>query len=426
MTVHQRPQVQHSPAIDPARLDRLAEVAIRVGLNLQPGQDLFLTAPLAALPLVRRIAEHAYRAGAGIVTPMFSDEEMTLARYRYAADASFDKAPAWLYKGVAEAFSANTARLAIVGDNPMLLANEDPAKVGRASKANSLAYQPALEKIAGFDINWNILAYPSAAWAKQVFPGDAEDVAVGKLAEAIFSASRIDQADPVDSVASETVEETAEPLEEVQPETVEAEPVEQEVAQPVTAEAPEPAIDDVVRDDPVEQEELAEVPPDPVEVPLPEVAMAVPQPRPRPAPVKERDPVEKPVEKKPARKPPPSAAARKPAEAAPRTAAPAPAPGTSAGRSVSPARWQARVNAHLNRYKRFPAGVRTGGMAVVQFTINPSGTVTSASLARSSGDGALDSAALALVQRASPIPAPPPEIARASMRLTVPIEFSRR
>ena len=82
---------------------------------------------------------------------MLADEEVTLARYRFAPDASFDKAPAWLYKGVAEAFSANTARLAIVGDNPMLLANEDPAKVGRASKANSLAYQPALEKIVNFE-----------------------------------------------------------------------------------------------------------------------------------------------------------------------------------------------------------------------------------------------------------------------------------
>ncbi|MGO4172948.1 aminopeptidase [Bosea sp. TAF32] len=192
MTVHQRPQ-----AIDPAKLDKLAEVAIRVGLSLQPGQDLFLTAPVAALPLVRRIAEHAYKAGAGIVTPMLADEEITLARYRYAPDASFDKAPGWLYEGVAKAFSANTARLAVVGDNPMLLANEDPAKVGRASKANSVAYQPALEKIAGFDINWNILAYPSAAWAKQVFPDDAEEVAVGKLAEAIFAASRINEADPV-------------------------------------------------------------------------------------------------------------------------------------------------------------------------------------------------------------------------------------
>ncbi|QEL24738.1 aminopeptidase [Bosea sp. F3-2] len=192
MTVHQRPQ-----AIDAAKLDKLAEVAIRVGLNLQPGQDLFLTAPVAALPLVRRIAEHAYRAGAGIVTPMLADEEITLARYRYAPDASFDKAPGWLYEGVAKAFSANTARLAVVGDNPMLLANEDPAKVGRASKANSVAYQPALEKIAGFDINWNILAYPSTAWAKQVFPDDAEEVAVGKLAEAIFAASRINETDPV-------------------------------------------------------------------------------------------------------------------------------------------------------------------------------------------------------------------------------------
>ena len=194
MTIHQPPR---APAIDPVLLDRLAETAIRVGLNLQPGQDLFLTAPMAALPLVRRIAEHAYKAGAGLVTPFFSDEEITLARYRYAADASFDRAPGWLYQGVAKAFSENTARLAVVGDNPMLLAQEDPAKVGRASKANSQAYQPALEKIAGFDINWNILAYPSASWAKQVFPGEPEEIAVARLAQAIFAASRVDLDDPV-------------------------------------------------------------------------------------------------------------------------------------------------------------------------------------------------------------------------------------
>jgi aminopeptidase len=94
---------------------------------------------------------------------------------------------------MAKAFSQNTARLAIVGDNPMLLSGEDPAKVARASKANSMAYQPALEKIVNFDTNWNIIAYPSASWAKQVFPGDAEDVAVAKLADAIFAASRVDR-----------------------------------------------------------------------------------------------------------------------------------------------------------------------------------------------------------------------------------------
>jgi aminopeptidase len=193
---------QHLPVVDPVKLDRLAQVAVKVGLNLQEGQDLFLTAPLAALPLVRRIAEHAYKAGAGLVTPIFSDEELTLARYRYGRDGSFDRAAGWLHEGAAKAFAANTARLAIVGDNPMLLSGEDPSKVARANKANSLAYQPALEKIANFDINWNIVAYPGAAWARQVFKDDAEEIAVARLAEAIFAASRVDRDDPVSAWAA--------------------------------------------------------------------------------------------------------------------------------------------------------------------------------------------------------------------------------
>ncbi len=189
MTVHER---NISVSIDPVKLDRLAEVAIRVGLNLQPGQDLMLTAPAAALPLVRRIAEHAYRAGAGLVTPILSDEAVTLSRYRFGGDDSFDRAAGWLYEGMSKAFAANTARLAIVGDNPMLLSDEDPSKVARASKANSIAYRPALDKIVNFDINWNIIAYPSLSWAKQVFPAEEEHVAVAKLADAIFAASRVD------------------------------------------------------------------------------------------------------------------------------------------------------------------------------------------------------------------------------------------
>jgi aminopeptidase len=184
-------------AIDPIKLDRLAEVAVRVGLNLQPGQDLLMTAPVAALPLVRLIATHAYRAGAGLVTPFLGDEEVALARYRHAPDASFDRAAGWLYEGMGKAFSQNTARLAIVGDDPMLLSEQDPEKVARANKANSLAYKPALEKIAGFDINWNIVAWPGTAWAKLVFPGESEEQAVGRLADAIFSASRVDGDDAI-------------------------------------------------------------------------------------------------------------------------------------------------------------------------------------------------------------------------------------
>jgi aminopeptidase len=183
--------------IDADKLDRLAEVAVKVGLRLQPGQDLVMTAPILALPLVRRIAEHAYKAGAGLVTPLLADEEVTLARYRFGSDASFDRSAGWLHEGVAKAFDNNAARLAIVGENPMLLAGQDATKIARANKANSAAYQPALEKIAGFDINWNIVAYPGASWAKLVFPNDEPGRAVKKLADAIFAASRVDGSDPV-------------------------------------------------------------------------------------------------------------------------------------------------------------------------------------------------------------------------------------
>lgn len=183
--------------IDPIKLEKLAEVAIKVGLQLQLNQDLVITAPLAALPLVRFLTKHAYLAGGGLVTTFYSDEETTLSRYQNASDANFDKASDWLYKGMAEAYANGAARLAISGDNPMLLANEDPHKVARANKAMSTAYKPALEKISNFDINWNIISYPNPSWAKLVFPDVSEDEAVRKLADAIFAASRVDLDDPV-------------------------------------------------------------------------------------------------------------------------------------------------------------------------------------------------------------------------------------
>lgn len=183
--------------IDPQLLDRLAEVAVRTGLNLQPGQDLVLTAPVDALPLVRRVAAAAYRAGAGLVTPILSDAEVMLARYRNATADSFDRAPGWLYEGMAAAYDSGAARMAISADDPMLLADEDPEKVSRAGKANSIAYKPALSKISNFDINWSIASYPSAGWARRVFPDLPEDEAVAKLADAIFAASRVTNDDPV-------------------------------------------------------------------------------------------------------------------------------------------------------------------------------------------------------------------------------------
>src|SRR3569623_301572 len=79
----------------------------------------------------------------------------------------------------------------------MMLAGQDPDKVGRANRAMSKAYKPAQEKIFTFDINRTIVPYPGTAWARQVFPDQGDDAATKKLSDAIFAATRIDRPDPV-------------------------------------------------------------------------------------------------------------------------------------------------------------------------------------------------------------------------------------
>ena len=93
---------------------------------------------------------------------------------------------------------------------------------------------------------------------------------------------------------------------------------------------------------------------------------------------------------------------------------------------ATPARWQARVASHLERRKRYPSAARKQGQqgtAQVRFTIDGSGNVQSVSLVRSSGVPLLDEEVVALVRRASPVPAPPPGVNRT---IVVPIRFSMR
>ncbi len=179
------------------KLDQLAEVAVNVGLGLQAGQELVMTAPLEALPLARRITEKAYRAGASLVTTLYSDDEAALMRYRLAPNESFDHAAKWLYEGMGAAFKSGAARLAIAGANPLLLSSEDPDKVSRANRAVSKAYRPALELITRHEINWTIVSSATPAWAAAMFPDDPPDEALSKLWNAIFATSRVDGDDPV-------------------------------------------------------------------------------------------------------------------------------------------------------------------------------------------------------------------------------------
>jgi aminopeptidase len=203
MTYHDKDQTQ---AVHADRLTRLAQVAVRIGLGLQHGQELVMTAPLEAAPLARAITTEAYKAGASLVTTLYADDAAALARFAHAPDDAFDVAPAWLYDGMAAAFRGGAARLAIAGDDPSLLAGQDADKVARANRARSKAYRPALDVIAGFDINWTIVSAATPAWARAVFPGEPDDIAVARLWEAIFSASRVDGSDPVAAWATHNAE----------------------------------------------------------------------------------------------------------------------------------------------------------------------------------------------------------------------------
>ena len=183
--------------INENKIDKLANLAVKRGVGLQKGQNLLITAPIESLPLVRKIAEHAYKEGASIVTPLFTDSDITLSRFKYAPDESFDSATDWLFNGMGEAFDNNTARMAIAGDDPMLLSQMDPDKVSRANKAMAKAYKPARERITEFKINWNIVSWPGSAWASRVFPDLPIEEAIVKLADAIFDASRASVEDPI-------------------------------------------------------------------------------------------------------------------------------------------------------------------------------------------------------------------------------------
>ena len=183
--------------INNQNLQKLAKLSISRGVNLQKGQDLIITAPIESIPLVRLIVDEGYKAGANIITPFFTDPEITKSRFKFANDESFDRSTDWLFNGIAEAFNNNTARMAITGDDPMLLSEFNQDKISRLNKATSKSYKPAREKITQFEINWSIISWPGASWAKKVFPDLKIDVAQEKLADAIFKASRVLSENPI-------------------------------------------------------------------------------------------------------------------------------------------------------------------------------------------------------------------------------------
>ncbi|OWA37459.1 aminopeptidase [Saccharibacillus sp. O16] len=178
-------------------LNKYAELAVKVGVNVQPGQILMIDAGVESLEYVRLVVKHAYAAGAKLVKVNLSDEAITRMRYDLAPDDSFEIAPKWTAAEREELAENGGAMLAVVSNNPDLLKGVDSSRISTLQKVSGQALSKYREYAQSNKLAWSIVAVPSAAWAAKVFPHLPEAEQVPAMWEAIFKAVRVDLADPV-------------------------------------------------------------------------------------------------------------------------------------------------------------------------------------------------------------------------------------
>jgi aminopeptidase len=171
-------------------LTAYADLIVRVGTNVQPGQTLLINALLDHAPLVRELTESGYRAGARFVDVAYLDMHVRRSFIEHAAEDDLTYTQPWT---LARSSSLDgNALIMIAGDpEPTLLADVDPSRVGKTRPIKALEAQLASQN--GRTVNWNIAAYPTAGQAQQMF-GEPD---VERLWAAYQAAVRLDQPDPV-------------------------------------------------------------------------------------------------------------------------------------------------------------------------------------------------------------------------------------
>jgi aminopeptidase len=172
------------------RLERYAELAVRIGANVQPGQEVFVRGLIEHADLVRALTRQSYLAGASYVNVVYDDQHVRRAMIELGPDEALTYSPSWL-KTVAES-NAGNARLGTTGNpEPELLADLDGERVGRAIPVETSAIYQA--QYRANSVNWCGVGSPNAGWAQQVL-GEPD---VERLWELVGFCFRLDEPDPV-------------------------------------------------------------------------------------------------------------------------------------------------------------------------------------------------------------------------------------
>jgi aminopeptidase len=174
------------------RIEAYARLAVEVGVNLQPGQDLHVNCEPEHIELARAVAAAAYQAGARWVDVLIDDPHVRRALVAEGPEESLAWTPPWLVTRLENAVERQAALLRLTGDaEPELFADLDQERVGKARMLE--LRRKYLENLAERKFSWAIVGAPNAGWAQAVF-GEPD---IERLWDAVATTVRLDESDPV-------------------------------------------------------------------------------------------------------------------------------------------------------------------------------------------------------------------------------------
>lgn len=184
-----------------AQLTKYAELAVKIGVNIQPNQYLYIAASIESAPFVQVVTKIAYEIGAKQVFVDYTDDQITRTRYELAPADSFDFFPPWKVQEREWLAEEGAAFMSIVSQSPDLLSGIDSKRIASFQKASGTALNKYRQYVQSDKISWTVIAAPSKQWARKVFPELPEEKQVEALWDAIFKATRADLDNPVEAWA---------------------------------------------------------------------------------------------------------------------------------------------------------------------------------------------------------------------------------
>ncbi len=174
-------------------LRKYAELAVRIGVNVQKGQLIVISAAVDCAYFARMCVEEAYKAGAGEVLVNWNDEAITKLAYQNESTETLSSIAPWRIEQKKNCIDKKCCFLYIESATPGLMADIDGEKMQAARMAKETAFEPFEFYTMANLGQWSIVAIPTVAWAKKVFPNDDADTALEKLWAAVLTSVRISE-----------------------------------------------------------------------------------------------------------------------------------------------------------------------------------------------------------------------------------------